>query len=57
MAKKTHATSRSFAIMSHEDWVPTLMAAVGESGIKAKRLKGHQATGAAAAAEDLQPAA
>ena len=32
-------------IMSHQDWVPTLMAAVGEPGIKEKLLKGHNANG------------
>ncbi len=32
-------------IMSHEDMLPTLMAAVGESDIKEKLLKGHQANG------------
>ena len=30
-------------IMSMQDWVPTLMAAAGESDIKAKLLKGHKA--------------
>ena len=30
-------------IMSHQDWVPTLMAAVGEPDIKEKLLKGHKA--------------
>jgi hypothetical protein len=30
---------------SMEDWVPTLMAAVGEPGIKEKLKKGHQANG------------
>jgi len=28
-------------IVSHQDWVPTLMAAVGEDNIKEKLLKGH----------------
>jgi arylsulfatase len=32
-------------IMAHNDWVPTLMAAAGEPGIKAKLLKGHKAGG------------
>jgi len=32
-------------IFSHEDWLPTLMAAVGEPDIKEKLLKGHQASG------------
>ncbi len=30
-------------IFSHEDWIPTLMAAVGEPDIKEKLKKGHQA--------------
>ncbi|MEP4485244.1 MAG: arylsulfatase [Halioglobus sp.] len=30
-------------VMAHNDWVPTLMAAVGEPDIKAKLLKGHKA--------------
>lgn len=30
-------------IVSHQDWVPTLMAAVGDSEIKDKLLTGHQA--------------
>ena len=30
-------------IISHEDWVPTLMSAIGEPGIKEKLLKGHRA--------------
>jgi len=30
-------------IFSHQDWVPTLMAAAGEPGIKKKLLKGHKA--------------
>ncbi len=30
-------------IVSHQDWVPTLMAAAGEPGIKDKLLKGYQA--------------
>jgi arylsulfatase len=32
-------------IMSHEDWVPTLLAAAGEPDIKEKLLKGHTANG------------
>ncbi len=32
-------------IFSHEDMLPTLMAAVGEPDIKAKLLKGHKANG------------
>jgi arylsulfatase len=32
-------------IFSHEDWIPTLMAAVGEPNIKEKLLKGHKANG------------
>ncbi len=32
-------------IMSHEDMLPTLMAAVGEPDVKEKLLKGHQANG------------
>jgi arylsulfatase len=30
-------------IVSHQDWLPTLLAAAGDSDIKAKLLKGHQA--------------
>ncbi len=30
-------------IISHMDWLPTLLAAAGETGIKEKLLKGHQA--------------
>jgi arylsulfatase len=30
-------------IFSHEDWIPTLMAAVGEPDIKEKLLEGHKA--------------
>jgi arylsulfatase len=30
-------------IFSHEDWIPTLMAAVGEPDVKDKLLKGHRA--------------
>jgi len=32
-------------VMSHLDWVPTLMAAAGEDDIKKKLLQGHQASG------------
>ncbi|MGB2960431.1 MAG: arylsulfatase, partial [Bacteroidota bacterium] len=32
-------------IMSHEDWVPTLLAAAGEPDVKEKLLKGHTANG------------
>ncbi len=32
-------------IFSHQDWLPTIMAAVGEPDIKQKLLKGHQANG------------
>lgn len=32
-------------IFSHEDWVPTLMAAAGEPDIKEKLKKGHKAAG------------
>ena len=32
-------------IFSHEDWIPTLMAAVGEPDIKDKLKKGHRANG------------
>ena len=34
-------------IVSHQDWVPTLMAAVGEPDIREKLLKGHEADGKA----------
>jgi arylsulfatase len=30
-------------IMSHMDWIPTLLAAVGDADIKEKLLKGHKA--------------
>ena len=33
------------AVMSHEDWMPTLMAAVGESDIVAKLKQGYRANG------------
>jgi len=32
-------------IFSHQDWMPTFMAAVGEPDIKEKLLKGHEAAG------------
>jgi len=32
-------------IFSHEDWLPTLLAAVGEPDVKEKLLKGHRAGG------------
>jgi arylsulfatase len=32
-------------IFSHEDWMPTLLAAAGEPGIKEELLKGHAANG------------
>jgi arylsulfatase len=32
-------------IFSHLDWMPTIMAAVGEPDIKEKLLKGHEAAG------------
>ena len=32
-------------IFSHQDWLPTLLAAVGEPDIKEKLLKGHKAAG------------
>lgn len=32
-------------IFSHLDWMPTLLAAAGEPGIKEKLLKGHEAAG------------
>ncbi len=32
-------------IFSHEDWMPTLLAAVGEPDVKEKLLKGHRANG------------
>ncbi|MHC4155119.1 MAG: arylsulfatase [Planctomycetota bacterium] len=32
-------------IFSHQDWLPTFLAAVGEPDIKEKLLKGHQANG------------
>jgi arylsulfatase len=32
-------------IFSHEDWLPTLMAAAGEPDVKEKLLKGHRGAG------------
>ena len=32
-------------IFSHEDWMPTLLAAAGEPGVKEKLLEGHEAAG------------
>lgn len=32
-------------IMSHEDWMPTLVAAAGDPDVKQKLLEGHQAAG------------
>jgi len=32
-------------IFSHEDWMPTLLSAVGEPDVKEKLLKGHKAEG------------
>ncbi|MDJ0865517.1 MAG: arylsulfatase [Myxococcota bacterium] len=40
---KVAAGSVSNEIMSHLDWLPTLLAAAGESGIKKKLLAGHTA--------------
>lgn len=40
---KIKAGSVSNEIMSHLDWVPTLMAAAGETDIKEKLKKGHRA--------------
>ncbi len=37
-----HAGSICNEIVSHLDWLPTLLAAAGEPDIKAKLLKGHQ---------------
>jgi len=42
---KIKAGSVSNAIMSNMDWLPTLLAAVGEPDVKEKLLKGHQAAG------------
>ncbi len=38
---KIAAGSVSNSVMAHLDWVPTLMAAVGDDGIKKKLRKGH----------------
>jgi arylsulfatase len=37
------AGTASNSIMSHQDWLPTLMAAAGDTDIKNKLLKGHKA--------------
>ncbi|MFG0723366.1 arylsulfatase [Pseudomonas sp. GLN_6] len=37
------ANSVSNTVMSHQDWVPTLMAAVGVADVKEQLLKGYQA--------------
>lgn len=42
---RIEAGSVSNEIMSHLDWVPTLLSAVGEPDIKEKLLKGHQIDG------------
>ncbi len=42
---KIPAGTVSNGIISHEDWVPTLLAAVGEPDIKEKLLEGHEADG------------
>ena len=42
---KIEPGSVSNEIMSHMDWVPTLMAAAGDPDIKEKLLNGHQAAG------------
>ncbi len=42
---KIKAGSVSNEIMSNLDWVPTLMAAVGEPDVAQKLLKGHEAAG------------
>ena len=39
------AGSVSNEIMHHMDWLPTFLAAAGDSGIKEKLLKGHKAMG------------
>lgn len=39
---KIEANSVSNEIISHQDWVPTLMAAVGEADIKQKLMNGHK---------------
>jgi arylsulfatase A-like enzyme len=40
---KIAAGSISNSVMSHQDWVPTLMAAVGDDNIKEKLKQGHRA--------------
>ena len=40
---KIEAGSISNSVMSHQDWVPTLMAAAGDTSIKKKLLSGHVA--------------
>ena len=42
---KIKAGSISNEIMSHLDWVPTLVAAAGDANVKEKLLKGYQANG------------
>jgi arylsulfatase len=42
---KIQAGSVSNDVMSHLDWVPTLMAAVGEADIKQRLKQGHRASG------------
>ncbi len=40
---KIKAGSVVNGLVSHQDWLPTLLAAAGEADIKAKLLKGHKA--------------
>ena len=42
---KIKANSVSNEIISHQDWLPTLMAAAGDRNIKKKLLKGHSVSG------------
>ncbi len=42
---KVESSSISNEIMSHLDWVPTLMAAVGDTDVKNKLLQGHEVEG------------
>ncbi|NCF63796.1 MAG: sulfatase-like hydrolase/transferase [Gammaproteobacteria bacterium] len=42
---KIEANSVSNSIMSHQDWLPTLVAAAGEPQVKEKLLKGYKANG------------
>ena len=42
---KIKAGSISNDIMSHMDWLPTLVAAAGDADVKSKLLKGHKAGG------------